>query len=135
MCEQGSGHIINIASTAGKVGTALFGTNAASKFGVMGLTQSIDGEGFPHGVKAVAICPGAADTRMRSDANDDEDNELLQPGDIAELSLFIVTRPANAHIAEVMMTPQGTRLPQATFNLKQEIVDMAKPYHRLDAVT
>ncbi|MFC1899482.1 SDR family oxidoreductase [Chloroflexota bacterium] len=121
MCEQGSGHIVNVASGAGKHGGAKFGSYAVSKFGVVGLTQVTDAEGFPHGVKATVVCPGAADTKQRSQNHDDDVTKLLQPEDVADLILFVVTQPARAHIADVSIIPQFMRQPSGSHNLKPGI--------------
>lgn len=121
MCAQKEGYIINIASTAGKGGMAKFGTYTMSKFGVMGLTEVTDSEGFQYGVKATAICPGAGNTQSRADNHLDDTTKLLQPEDIADLVAFLVKQPARAHIGEVIIRPQFLRTPPGSFNLRNEI--------------
>ena len=104
MCLQKSGHIVNISSTAGLKGYAGFSTYSASKFGVIGLTQSTYAEGKPHGVKAYAVCPGPTDTKMRRDNHVDDRSKLSQPEDIADLIIFLLTQPKSAHILETVIT-------------------------------
>ena len=101
MCDRRSGHIINIVSRAGKVASAKFGAYAASKFGMLGFTQTTDAEGMEFGVKATAVCPGAVDTQQRAENHVDDHSKLLQPEDVADYVAFIVTRPARVYIGEV----------------------------------
>ena len=101
MCEQKYGHIVNVSSTAGKVGPPSFGAYSAAKFGVAGLTEVTYAEGRQHGVKAYVVCPGATNTKMRrANHPDDVIEHLIQPEDVANLILFLVTQPRQAHIPE-----------------------------------
>ena len=105
MIKQQSGYIINISSGAGKHGSARYGTYATSKFGVIGFTQSLAAEGRQNGIKASVICPGPVATRMRADNHPDEDPaEIMQPQDIADVVLFLVTQPKRVYIGEVVVS-------------------------------
>jgi meso-butanediol dehydrogenase / (S,S)-butanediol dehydrogenase / diacetyl reductase len=61
------GRIINIASTAGKNGSALYAAYCASKFAVVGFTQSLAQELAPHGINVNAICPSLVVTERIDD--------------------------------------------------------------------
>jgi len=58
----GGGKIIVISSNAGKRGRARFAAYCASKFALIGFTQSLAQELGPHRINVNAICPGLVDT-------------------------------------------------------------------------
>ena len=61
------GRIITMSSVAGKQGRARFGAYAASKFAVVGLTQTLAHELGPHGITVNTLCPGVIDTERYQD--------------------------------------------------------------------
>src|SRR3989449_4070167 len=108
MLSRGSGRIINMASVAGKRGTARRGAYAASKFGVIGLTQALAQEVAAHGITVNAICPGSVDTSRRESTSRREralaerepgapvlslppTGRIARPDDIARLALFFAS--------------------------------------------
>ena len=104
MCDQGYGHIVNVSSLAGKHGNANFGAYTAAKFGVMGFTETTHNEGIPYGVKATVVCPGPVDTKMRRDNHEEDRTKIMQPEDIADVILFIISQPVRAHVLEVVVS-------------------------------
>jgi short-subunit dehydrogenase len=60
MLNAGRGHIVNMASTAGKYGPAFGAAYGATKSAMIAFTQSLRGELYKTGVSASAICPGFA---------------------------------------------------------------------------
>lgn len=107
MCDQQHGHIVNVSSLSGKFGHVNGGAYCASKFAVIGFTETTNNEGKKHGVKASVICPGPVDTKMRRDNHpDDVIENLTQPEDVADLILFHVTQSPQSHTLEsVIRTP------------------------------
>jgi meso-butanediol dehydrogenase/(S,S)-butanediol dehydrogenase/diacetyl reductase len=64
MIEAGGGSIVNISSAAGKEGTATGAHYSASKFAVIGFTQSLAMEVAEFGIRVNAVCPGVVLTPM-----------------------------------------------------------------------
>lgn len=64
MVRRGLGRIVNISSGAGKRGEPRLAAYCASKFAVLGFTQSVALEVAPHGITVNAICPGKLMTSM-----------------------------------------------------------------------
>ena len=65
MLRQGrAAHIVNTASMLGLVASPELGPYTASKFGVVGLTEALDAELRPKGIRLSAVCPGIIDTAI-----------------------------------------------------------------------
>jgi NAD(P)-dependent dehydrogenase (short-subunit alcohol dehydrogenase family) len=58
------GHIVNTSSAAGLIGFPLLGPYVATKFAVVGLSESLNAELAARGVHVSAVCPGAVRTRI-----------------------------------------------------------------------
>jgi NADP-dependent 3-hydroxy acid dehydrogenase YdfG len=111
MIERQTGHIINIASIAGKVGSATRAVYCASKFGVVGFTESLAEEVRQYGIRVSLICPGSTDTSFSLDPNREgkAKEKMLRPEDIAHAVRAIVTQEPNSFISEIILRP--TRKP------------------------
>ncbi|HSL12618.1 MAG TPA: SDR family oxidoreductase [Nitrososphaeraceae archaeon] len=88
MIENKSGVIVNVSSGAGKSGFPNLSAYCASKFGIIGLTESIAKEVADNNVKVMAICPGGVDTKMIYDIVDNGYNlsnrNLMKPEQVAK---------------------------------------------------
>jgi NADP-dependent 3-hydroxy acid dehydrogenase YdfG len=114
MHEQGSGHIVNVSSVAGRVARAGSGVYNLTKFGVGAFSESLRQESVPLGVRVTLIEPGAVDTEL-SGHNRPEvleqikqrfgDIERLTAEDIARAVLYAITQPPHMSVNEVLIRP------------------------------
>jgi 3-oxoacyl-[acyl-carrier protein] reductase len=107
MIERRTGHIVNIASIAGKVGSANLAVYCASKFGVVGFTQALAEEVRQYGIRVSLICPGSTDTSFlgSSSKSSKSRDKMLSPADVAHAVMSIVTQEPNSFISEIVIRP------------------------------
>jgi len=114
MIERNSGHIINIGSVAGKEVYPNGNVYCASKYAVDAISQGMRIDLNQAGIKVSGVNPGLVNTEFSSVRfkGDDEKAENVYKGlepltghDIAELILFILTRPAHVNIADSLIFP------------------------------
>ncbi|MFP7492291.1 3-ketoacyl-ACP reductase [Terribacillus saccharophilus] len=91
LIEQQSGDIVNISSTAGQKGAPATSAYSASKFGVLGLTESLAMEVRKHNIRVTALTPStvATDLAYENKLTDGNPDKVMQPEDIAE---FVVAQ-------------------------------------------
>jgi meso-butanediol dehydrogenase/(S,S)-butanediol dehydrogenase/diacetyl reductase len=111
LIESGEGDIITLASEAGRRGIPGEAVYCASKFGQVGFTRALDGEVREHGIRATNVCPGGVATDFALDDGRGRSPEAL-PGmmtanDVAEVVLFVLTRPRNHRILETAFRPMA----------------------------
>jgi 3-oxoacyl-[acyl-carrier protein] reductase len=87
MIERQTGDIINISSTAGLSGNALTSAYSASKFALLGLTESLMQEMRKHNIRVTALTPSTVATDMAKELKltDGNPEKIMQSEDIAEL--------------------------------------------------
>jgi NAD(P)-dependent dehydrogenase (short-subunit alcohol dehydrogenase family) len=106
MMERGSGQILNVASTAAKKGWENAAAYAASKHGLLGLTQVLHSEGRSRGVRAMAVVPGGMRTNFFKALDPPPPPENLQPPEtVARSILFMISQPLDSVIHELIVTP------------------------------
>lgn len=100
MLDQNSGDIINISSTAGEKGFATGSAYCASKFGIMGLTESLLQEVRKKNIRVVALTPSTVNTDLARTNNLSigEEDRMMQPEDVAELTLAALKLPARVFV-------------------------------------
>jgi NADP-dependent 3-hydroxy acid dehydrogenase YdfG len=112
MVECGSGHVINIGSTAGKEVYPKGNVYCASKHAVDALNHGMRMDLNGTGIKVGAINPGLVETefsKVRFKGDEEKAEKVykgykpLHPEDIADIIRFVVTRPYHVNIADVMV--------------------------------
>jgi short-subunit dehydrogenase len=102
--ERKSAQIVNIASNAGKRGEATLASYSATKFGVVGFTESLHDELSTSGIKATAICPGLVNTQMADDYRDTVGaDEMIAPSDIAEAIRMTIRVSRSCVVPEIVL--------------------------------
>jgi NAD(P)-dependent dehydrogenase (short-subunit alcohol dehydrogenase family) len=106
MKGQGSGHIVNIASTAAKRAWPNAAAYHASKWGLLGLSHALHAELRPHRIKVSAVVAGGMRTPFLLERFPDIDPGVLQdPANVAATIRFLLTLPDETVIPEVMVIP------------------------------
>jgi meso-butanediol dehydrogenase/(S,S)-butanediol dehydrogenase/diacetyl reductase len=125
-----AGAIVNTASLAGKQGAPLLAHYAASKFAVVGFTQSLAREVAAHGIRVNCVCPGFVRTSMQDrevvweaklrgmtqDAVREEYvsltplGRLEEPEDVADAVVFLASNAARFITGEALNVTGGVRM-------------------------
>ena len=111
MRARKSGTIVNIVSDAGKQASPKAGpAYVMSKFGLSGLTQSINAEERGNGIRACAVFPGDIDTplldKRPSPPGADARSRMLRAEDVAACALLAIHLPDRAIVEEIIVRPR-----------------------------
>ena len=111
MRSRGRGTIINIVSEAGRQASPKAGpAYVMSKFGMAGLTQSINAEERANGIRACGIFAGDIDTPLldkRPQVPDaDARARMMRAADVADCAMFCINMPSHVIIEEMLVRPR-----------------------------
>ncbi len=108
LVSSGNGRVIIMGSLSGKrVKSARMGLYSTSKFAAVGLAHALRHEGWDHGIRATAICPGLVATDMGVAAGSPLPPETFtQPEDVARLTLDTIEQPPTLSQAEITLNCQ-----------------------------
>ena len=100
--KAGAGYIVNIASVVGVKGYPLQSAYTASKHALRGMTISLAEELKASNIRVHLLCPGGVDTELVQKVRPDiKKEDLMQPDEIAELVVYLVTHKGNAVMDEL----------------------------------
>jgi NADP-dependent 3-hydroxy acid dehydrogenase YdfG len=114
MTAQGSGHIVNVSSVAGRFARAGSGVYNLTKFGVGAFSEALRQEIAPLGLRVTLIEPGAVATELPEHNRPEiqevirgvfKDVEPLQAEDIAAGILYAIAAPENVAVNELLIRP------------------------------
>jgi 3-oxoacyl-[acyl-carrier protein] reductase len=108
MIAKGEGAVINIGSISGKSGEASGAAYSASKFGLIGFTQSLYEEVRERGIKVAVILPGFVDTPLIPPNRQLDRSKMIQANDIAHAVYYVLTSAASCCPVEITVRPQRT---------------------------
>ena len=109
LLESGAADIVTLASEAGRRGLPFEAVYCASKFAQVGFTRALDHELREHGVRCTNVCPGGVATDFAIGRGRTEDMPelagMMTAENVAEVVLFVLTRPRNHRILETAFRP------------------------------
>ena len=106
LIDKNEGDIFNVASTAGLSGNATTSAYSASKFAVIGLSQSLMKEVRKNNIRVVTLTPSTIASDMSIElgiANKDSEDKVLQPEDFAQLIVAGLQLPRRAMMANASL--------------------------------
>lgn len=116
MAERQTGDIIMTSSIAGIVPVVWEPIYTASKFAVQAFVHTVRRQVAKHGIRVGAVCPGPVVTALLDDwpkAKMDEalaNGSLMMPKEVADAVLFMLTRPRNVTIRDLVILPNSVDL-------------------------
>jgi NAD(P)-dependent dehydrogenase (short-subunit alcohol dehydrogenase family) len=109
LLESDAADIVTLASEAGRRGLPLEAVYCASKFAQVGFTRALDHELREQGVRCSNVCPGGVATDFAMGRGRTPDMPalagMMRPEDVAEVVLFVITRPRSHRILETAFRP------------------------------
>jgi len=109
LLKSGAADIVTLASEAGRRGLPLEAVYCSSKFAQVGFTRALDHELREQGVRCSNVCPGGVATDFAMDRGRTPDMPalagMMTPENVAEVVLFVITRPRNHRILETAFRP------------------------------
>jgi NADP-dependent 3-hydroxy acid dehydrogenase YdfG len=109
LVKSDAADLVTIASEAGRRGLPLEAVYCSSKFAQVGLTRALDHELREQGVRCTNVCPGGVATDFAMGRGRTPEMPqlagMMKPSDVAELVVFVLTRPRNHRILEVALRP------------------------------
>lgn len=111
MKRGGYGHIVNVSSVAGHIGTPGWASYNASKWGLRGFSESLRKELIPWNIRVSVLSPGVVESDWGENMPDEwqrrRNQEVIpmEPKDMARALVFILTQPERLCVNEIIVRP------------------------------
>jgi NADP-dependent 3-hydroxy acid dehydrogenase YdfG len=113
MKRQGSGHIVNVSSVAGRKTRPTGGVYSGTKFAVNAISEALRQELLEDGIRITIVEPGAVATELTEHITDEEvrkglkqrNIEPLQSEDVANAIAYAVSQPQRVSVNEILIRP------------------------------
>jgi NADP-dependent 3-hydroxy acid dehydrogenase YdfG len=113
MKGQGSGHIVNVSSVAGRKTRPTGGVYSGTKFAVNAISEAMRQELLEDGIRITIVEPGAVATELTEHITDEEvreglkqrNIEPLQSEDVANAIAYAVSQPQRVSVNEILIRP------------------------------
>jgi NAD(P)-dependent dehydrogenase (short-subunit alcohol dehydrogenase family) len=102
MLEREEGTILILSSLTGIVGVPRTGPYTVSKHGLQGMTSVLAKELRDTDIRISNLCPGQVDTEMTEGMTT---VDRLETDDVADLAMFVLSRPSDAYVPQVVLVP------------------------------
>lgn len=111
MMQQREGDIINISSTSGLKGRPFDGSYCASKFGIVGLTESLAEEVSRHGIRVQTVLPDAVATPLwdQNGPGALKPAQTLPPERVGEFIAWLLAMPRDSYLMNPVIAPFKAR--------------------------
>ncbi|WP_376742510.1 SDR family oxidoreductase [Paradevosia shaoguanensis] len=116
MIERGTGDVIFTSSIAGLVPVVWEPVYTASKHAIQAFVHTLRRQVAPQGIRVGAVAPGPVRTALISDWPDQKlqdalaAGDLMEPEEVADAVIFMLTRPRNVTIRDLVILPQRNDL-------------------------
>jgi len=111
LLKSDAADVVTLASEAGRRGLPYEAVYCASKFGQVGFTRALDHELREQGVRCTNVCPGGVATEFALEPGRGRSQDVLagmmSAEDVAEIVMFVITRPRNQRILETAIRPMS----------------------------
>ena len=111
MAAQKTGDIINMSSTSGQQGRPFDGPYCASKFGIIGLSESLEKEVSRIGIRVQTVLPDAVETPLWEQNGPAalKPGHTLAPERVADLIVYLLSLPRDTYVLNPVIAPLQTR--------------------------